>query len=468
MVPKSIKLLPGELKQLIQASLIDVMEAPEFLRACLEEQSDSTRTLLRLREESGLDHTSLARHLGTLASPVSLFELQRVSRRRPTDRSWVCLPRPGERGVTALMEADNGDSSLLLFETAGEWLRWVMEGFDLLPLPAIPLLELPPMPAEAWVVFAAFCDEFLARDPAPGQSRDPMCFTAERLAARLRSSDAAGDSWMSGFRAVTGETNPGPDPDNLEPILWLQSSEGLLGVEEDRKGVARFRLSQRLMWLVRNLALWDRGFWISSPRDPDNSFLVVQANGLWVVRKGTTAEGTVMYKLDGVSGDELSSAFAEWVRSAGRTRLVIAPRPEGVDAPAEEPAEEAASPEVPPVPPPSMPPPIPPVPDSPPEIPDITLAPFDEPLGAPVLEEERADSETPVASRPPASPAARLCSGCGYEERSAEARFCRECGRPLPAAPEPARPASCRNCGQVLTVEMRFCPNCGQAVISAQ
>ncbi len=473
---KLLDLLPGELKQLIHLSGADFGEVPDFLRACLEEQPASTRTFLQIREESGLDHASLARHLNTLASPARVLELRRVARRRLADRSWVCLPPAGERGVTALMTGDDDVSTLLLFETAGEWVRWVMKGFDLFPLPGIPLLELPAVPADTWMVFASLCDEFLARYPvaqANWRSDESIRFRADNVIARLDGRDAGGDSWVSGFRSVACETSQGPGQEDLEPILWRLCNEGLLVGEKEDQGIVHFTLSRSLAWLVRALTWWDRGFWIASPDDPDRSWLVVQAAGLWVMGKETTAEGTAMYKLDGVSGDQLSHALADLVRSSGACRLIIPPRREEITPSAEEQlADIAAWPDVPPpvrpVPPP-LPPPAPPaVPVtsvSPAEIPGMTLPPLVESRWVPSPDETCA--HLVGATLEPLGYALRLCSGCGQEEHSPEARFCRECGRPLPTAPAPARPAFCNNCGQPLEVEMRFCPNCGQAVASS-
>lgn len=423
---KSVALLPGELKQLIELSVADLGGVPDFLRASLGEEPASTRTLLQIREESRVDHTSLARHLNMLASPARVFELRRVGRRRPVDRSWVCLPPPRERGVTALMTGDDHCSTLLLFETAGEWVRWVMKGFDVSPLPRVPLLELPPVPAETWMVFASFCDEFLTRYSVlqeNWQPDEPIRFRADALAARLDEQDTDGDSWLSAFRSVTGETSPGPGREDLQPLLWLLSDQGLLTEEEDDQGLVHFTLSRPLTSLVGALASWDGGFWIGSPDDPQHSWLVVQASGLWVIRKQTTTEGTVMYKLDAVSGDQLSCAFADLVRSPEGSRLIIPPRAEDVAASVEDQPAEVVQPPLPP----PLTPPAPVSADFPSDIPDIVVSEWVESPPAPSAEASRANDDG--------------AAGWGSA---------------------PARPAFCTNCGQALEPHVRFCPECGQ------
>ena len=63
----------------------------------------------------------------------------------------------------------------------------------------------------------------------------------------------------------------------------------------------------------------------------------------------------------------------------------------------------------------------------------------------------------PVAAAPVAGPA---CANCGAALNPG-ARFCQECGTPVPVAPVAPARRFCANCGTELGSETRFCPECG-------
>ncbi len=64
-------------------------------------------------------------------------------------------------------------------------------------------------------------------------------------------------------------------------------------------------------------------------------------------------------------------------------------------------------------------------------------------------------------AEPLSAPAGALCGNCGTALNPG-AKFCRECGTPVPV-PAPAAPAKrfCANCGRELASGARFCPECG-------
>jgi len=130
-----------------------------------------------------------------------------------------------------------------------------------------------------------------------------------------------------------------------------------------------------------------------------------------------------MYKLDAVSGDQLSCAFADLVRSPEGSRLIIPPRAEDVAASVEDQPAEVVQPPLPP----PLTPPAPVSADFPSDIPDIVVSEWVESPPAPSAEASRANDDG--------------AAGWGSA---------------------PARPAFCTNCGQALEPHVRFCPECGQ------
>lgn len=53
------------------------------------------------------------------------------------------------------------------------------------------------------------------------------------------------------------------------------------------------------------------------------------------------------------------------------------------------------------------------------------------------------------------------CTNCGFENRP-DARFCKQCGQPLPAQPTPPASVICPACGATAKPGALFCPRCGK------
>lgn len=460
MVLKAFDLLPGELGQMMEACGVECRGGtPDFLRSALAQVPGTKRPLDQILEGVDLGQAALKIHLETLACPARLVEVRRVARRRLADRSFACLQAGIDQPVTAFMPGFDSTSSLLLFDTADDFMGWLMAGLEEYPVPEIPLQELPPAQAEVWSLVMAFCDLFLEQYRAPDENwwpYEPIRFTAGDVGALFDQRPSPPDSWIEGYRSVIGEDSAAivPPGDGLEALIWLLCNEELLVPEDENRAAAEpaWSLSRRMTWLIRALAWWDRGFWIGFPGEERHSWLTVQASALWLLRKGVTPEGSAVLKLDAVSGKELRQALTEFARTPDCPRPSISLERVVTD---DTKLGHAIEPGVPA-----------PVLDF-----GATLAPaaiLEVPETLPAVPEPVA---SPLEPPPPQQGSAaiqldgRLCPGCSHHEPSSTTRFCRQCGQPLPPPTETVPlQLFCGNCGQSLRPGTRYCTSCGSAV----
>jgi VWFA-related protein len=86
------------------------------------------------------------------------------------------------------------------------------------------------------------------------------------------------------------------------------------------------------------------------------------------------------------------------------------------------------------------------------------------PPPSPPLPAEPPAPAAPAPAAPPPPTVAAACLNCGAALRTG-ARFCRECGQPVVAAPQPA--PTCAHCGAQMRAGARFCRTCGQQVTAS-
>lgn len=134
-------------------------------------------------------------------------------------------------------------------------------------------------------VFLALVENFISLYPVPKSDWVPdelLLFTAESLSKTVHESAGKSDSetWWKHWQKLHDSKMPGEK--QLETACFTLSQKQLIGYMDDIDIKNVFFVTKNLLWLIRAIAWWDRGFILSDPAN-NIKLTFIEASSLFVI-----------------------------------------------------------------------------------------------------------------------------------------------------------------------------------------
>lgn len=204
------------------------------------------------------------------------------------------------------------------FSSQESFIKDITAVFKLYPGIDQELKYLPNLSQDEFFVLVALLELFIGKYPSPNTDWTPnelLVFTKESLLQIIADSDEKieDQTWWQHWREITGSIIP--DSEAIETAMLLLANKELIGVLDEVEGQDVFFIGQSLLWYIRALVWWDRGFILEND-DNKTQLYVFQASSLFAL----IVENNSHYNLFNLDGDDLPKLVSNFINFSTETR----------------------------------------------------------------------------------------------------------------------------------------------------
>lgn len=248
--------------------------------------------LASMRSEAGEDLSwrqlqrtpDLADNLQLLSKGKASVFFSKIAKRQVSQAYQVFLDSQSPT-CTLIGKTLNNTIRLEAFQTYEEFEEFSISSFSDFPLLPISLEALNHLGKSEFKVLMLLVELFIRTYPDPDLDWEPdgeLTFDLKELMALAESAEEVENSetWWRHLGQFT-DLNPVSQSEVETGIAMLAFKELVAEMEEDI-ATDRYYIGNELVWFIRSLAWWDRGFLITD-EGTASEFLLIQASGLFVI-----------------------------------------------------------------------------------------------------------------------------------------------------------------------------------------
>ncbi len=164
---------------------------------------------------------------------------------------------------------------------------------------------------EEWFVIVALIELFLERYPTPDADwipTDLLVFTEDSLIQTIEESEnkIEDQTWWGHWKEISKSEMP--NIEYIETAILILANKKLIGYTDNADEKDIYYIGQELLWLIRSLAWWDRGFVIED-KENSISLFFMQASSLFVLIN----ENDTNYSLLNINGTDLERVVDNFI-----------------------------------------------------------------------------------------------------------------------------------------------------------
>ncbi len=162
-----------------------------------------------------------------------------------------------------------------------------------------------------WFILVALLEFFLEKYPTPDSNWEPdelLIFTQNSLIKIIEDSEnrTEDQTWWQHWKKIS--KHEVPNSVDIETAILMLASKRLIGYMERVEGEELYYIGQDLVWQIRSLAWWDRGFIIEDSIN-NISLYLLEASSLFVL----VNENDTNYSLFNIDGVDLESVIDNFI-----------------------------------------------------------------------------------------------------------------------------------------------------------
>jgi len=153
---------------------------------------------------------------------------------------------------------------------------------------------------DEWFIIVALIELFLEKYPTPDSKWEPtelLLFTQNSLIQIINESEdkIEDQTWWQHWKKISKDKIP--NKDDIEIAILMLANRKLVGYMSDEEGEDVYYIGQGLLWMIRSLSWWDRGFVIEDTIN-NVSFYLLEASSLFILIN----DNDVAYSLINIDG----------------------------------------------------------------------------------------------------------------------------------------------------------------------
>ncbi len=164
---------------------------------------------------------------------------------------------------------------------------------------------------DEWFIIVALLELFLEKYPTPDANWKPtelLVFTQNSLIQIIKESEnrIEDQTWWQHWKKISKHEIP--NKGDIETAILMLASKRLIGYMDSVEGEDVYYIGQGLLWLIRSLSWWDRGFIIEN-RVNNVSLYLLQASALFILIN----ENNTSYSLLNIDGVDLERIIGNFI-----------------------------------------------------------------------------------------------------------------------------------------------------------
>lgn len=302
-------LLPSEFVKYASLASVSTKRISEIIGVDLMQFTPANDKDISSRQQA-LDNEINIENWQILKSPSQKLLLKRIARRKVFQTSQVFCAENCQKASLVGTTAFNS----ILFEgyaNQTDFIDSITEKFEGYQSVEQDLKYIQNLSSDEFFVLTALLELFIEKYPDPTGEWIPdelLVFTSESLLITINESEEKieDQTWWQNWKEISNSSIP--NVEDIETAILLLANKALVGMLDEVDGKEVFFIGQSLLWLIRSLVWWDRGFIIENDINKIQLY-VFQASSLFAL----VVENNQNYSLFNIDGTDLPQLVSNFI-----------------------------------------------------------------------------------------------------------------------------------------------------------
>lgn len=312
-------LLPSEFVKYASLANVSTKRISEIIGADLMQFIPADDEDISSRQQA-LDDEINIENWRILESPSQRLLLKRIARRKVFQTSHLFCDESCQK--ISLVGTTRFNS--ILFESYAnqtDFIDTITNKFEGYQSVEQDLKYIQNLSSEEFFVLTALLELFIEKYPDPTSEWIPdelIIFTSESLLTSINESEEKieDQTWWQNWKEISNASIP--NAEDIETAILQLTNKSLIGMLDEVDGKEVFFIGKSLLWLIRSLVWWDRGFIVENDTNKTQLY-VFQASSLFAL----VAENNQNYSLFNIDGIDLPQLVSNFINDSQEDKTSV-------------------------------------------------------------------------------------------------------------------------------------------------